>query len=364
MKYVSEYRNKEAIKYFFEKIMGYEGTPLTFMEVCGGHTMAIQRFGIPDLLPASIRLISGPGCPVCVTSSGYIDEAIHLARQNDTIIATYGDLIRVPGGENSLEQEKANGADVRIVYTSMDALNLAKNNPDKKVIFLGIGFETTAPASAVAIDEAFRQNTSNFFVLSAHKLMPPAMEALIHEGVGIDGYLAPGHVSVITGSEIYRFIAERYKLPVVISGFEPVDMLQSIYLLLHQIMSKAPKVDIQYRRAVKKEGNIKARSILNKVFEPSDTWWRGLGTIKKSGLKIKHRFQIHDAQQFIPQNLVKSQEPSGCICGEILKKKKKPLDCRLFGKVCHPSNPVGACMVSGEGTCHAYYKYQSVEDES
>ena len=327
------------------------------MEVCGGHTMAIQKFGIPSLLPKNIRLLSGPGCPVCVTGREYIDKAVALARQKDVIIATYGDLIRVPGSESTLDMEKANGAQIRMVFSTLEALKIARANPEKKVVFLGIGFETTAPSSAMGIILAEKEKLKNFFVLSSHKVMPPAMSALIDEGVRIDGYIAPGHVSTITGSSIYMDIPNKYGLSVVISGFEPVDLLQSIYMLVKQREDNTPKVEIQYKRVVTPEGNQKALTMMDEVFEPRDDWWRGLGVLPDSGLGIREKYAQYDAEKQFSIKIEPAPEPKGCICGEILKGLKNPKECKLFGKACNPQNPVGACMVSSEGACHAYYKY-------
>ena len=327
------------------------------MEVCGGHTMSIQKFGIPSLLPDTIKLISGPGCPVCVSDRKYIDQAIAYARLDDVIITTYGDLIRVPGSTSSLDQEKAQGSDVRIVYSILDALKIAKDNKDKKIVFLGIGFETTAPSSAAGIVRAQMAAIRNFYVFSSHKIMPPAMEALIDEGVKLDGYIAPGHVSTITGISIYENIPRKFGLGCVVSGFEPVDLLKAILMLVKQIESNDPKVEIAYTRVVKPEGNIKAQQMLEEVFELRDDWWRGLGVLPKSGMKIREKYVDFDAEVQIPVEVEPTREDKGCICGEILKGLKTPKDCKLFAKVCTPNNPVGACMVSHEGSCHAYYKY-------
>jgi hydrogenase expression/formation protein HypD len=357
MKYIDEYRDKQLVRIFSEEIKKISTRPVKLMEVCGGHTMSIQKFGIPYLLPPTVELISGPGCPVCVTSRSYIDRAVAYARLPDVIITTYGDLIRVPGTSSSLEKEKALGADIRMVYSVLDALMIAKQNRRKRVVFLGIGFETTAPGSAAAIIKASMAGLSNFYVYSAHKVMPPAMEALIDEGVTIDGYLGPGHVSTITGEQIYYGIPEKFGLGVVISGFEPVDIMQSVLMLVQQIENKTPKVEIQYTRAVKPEGNIKAQQMMEEVFTPRDDWWRGLGILKESGLQLRSSYEKHDAEQMIEVEVEETFEPKGCICGEILKGLKRPKDCKLFGTVCTPSDPVGACMVSHEGSCAAYYQY-------
>ncbi|MEJ2595073.1 MAG: hydrogenase formation protein HypD [bacterium] len=357
MKYIDEYRDKELVMTLSKEIAKISKTPAKFMEVCGGHTMSIQKFGLPYLLPDTVELLSGPGCPVCVTSRGYIDKAVAYSRLEDVIITTYGDLIRVPGSTSSLEKERAAGADVRIVFSILDALDIAQHNPDKKIVFLGIGFETTAPSSAVGILKARMAGIKNFFVYSAHKVMPPAMEQLIDDGVEISGYIAPGHVSTITGDAIYQGIPEKFNLGVVISGFEPVDLMESILMLIRQIENHDQKVEIQYKRAVRPEGNVKAQQMLYEVFEPGDDWWRGLGVLKNSGLKIREAYAMHDAEKNIAVEVEPLKEPRGCICGDILRGVAKPKDCKLFATGCTPSNPVGSCMVSSEGTCQAYYLY-------
>ena len=357
MKYIDEYRDKEFVLSLSKEIKKLSKKPIKLMEVCGGHTMSIQKFGIPYLLPDTIELISGPGCPVCVTSRSFIDKAIAYGRLEDVIITTYGDLIRVPGSTSSLEKEKAKDADVRIVYSILDALEIAKSNPKKRIVFLGIGFETTAPSSAAGIIKARMASIKNFFLFSAHKVMPPAMETLIDEGVQIDGYIAPGHVSTITGESIYYNIPRKFGLGVAISGFEPVDLMQSILMLVKQIENNDQKVEIQYTRAVKPEGNLRAQQMLDEVFEYGDDWWRGLGVLKNSGLKIRESYAMHDSEKNIEVDVEPLKEPKGCICGEILRGVSKPKDCKLFATVCTPSNPIGSCMVSSEGTCQAFYLY-------
>ncbi len=327
------------------------------MEVCGGHTMAIQKFGIPSLLPSTINLLSGPGCPVCVSSREFIDRAIAICRLPDTIITTFGDLIRVPGSTSSLDKEKARGADIRIVYSILDALKLARENPSRKIIFLGIGFETTAPGTAIGIQNAFNDHMHNFYVLSSHKVMPPAMAALIDEGIRINAYIAPGHVSTITGSQIYEELSEKYKIGCVISGFEPVDLLKAIFMLVRQMESGHPAVEVAYTRAVSRAGNLKAQEAMHEVFELKDDWWRGLGILAESGLKLRKKYRGFDAEVMIHVDVEETREDKGCICGEILKGLKTPRECKLFGKACTPGDPVGACMVSHEGSCHAYYRY-------
>ena len=359
MKYIDEYRKKELILSISEKLKSISKKEIVLMEVCGGHTMAIHRFGLNSLLPPTIRLISGPGCPVCVSSQRFIDMAMAYSKVPGVIITTYGDLIRVPGSYTSLERERANGSDVRIVYSVLESLEIAKNNPEKRVVFLGIGFETTAPLTAAVILEAKKENIPNFFVLSAHKVMPPVMKALVDQGVEIDGFIAPGHVTAITGTAIYDELASVCGLGVVVSGFEPVDMMQSILMLTEQIESGHPTVEVQYQRVVQHDGNKVARKALENVFELRDDSWRGLGIIPLSGLKIREEFSAFDVERQFSVDVPESAEPKGCICGQILRGLKTPVDCPLFSKKCTPSDPVGACMVSGEGTCATYYKYRS-----
>jgi hydrogenase expression/formation protein HypD len=361
MKFVDEYRNAEVVQKISERLKAYDNLDISLMEVCGGHTMAIQRFGIPSLLPKGIKLISGPGCPVCVSSISFIDKAIACSTIENVIITTYGDLIRVPGSQSSLEKEKSKGADIRIVYSTLEALNIAKTNQDKKVVFLGIGFETTAPASAVSIQKAYKESISNFYLLSAHKIMPPVMEALLNDDVKIDGFICPGHVSTITGSKIYDFIPEKYKIACVVTGFEPTDLMQSIDMLASQILNNNQKVEIQYSRAVTKEGNIKAQAIMDEVFETRNDLWRGIGEIPDSGLKLRDKYQDFDAELVFNIQVESKSENTACICGDILRGLKTPKDCKLFGKICSPVNPIGACMVSSEGACAAYYKYRKYD---
>lgn len=361
MKFIDEYRDFEYVQAMSKKLEKYNDREISLMEVCGGHTMAFHRFGIPSILPDNIKLISGPGCPVCVSGIGFIDYAIECLKIKDVIIATYGDLIRVPGSKNSLEKEKSKGPDIRIVYSSLEAVEIAKANKNKKVVFLGIGFETTAPGSAVAIQKAYKENVMNFYLLSAHKIMPPVMEALLNDEVKIDGFICPGHVSTITGSQIYEFIPEKYKIACVVAGFEPIDLMQSIYMLAKQINNKDPKVEVQYSRTVMRQGNIKAQEIMNEVFETSNDFWRGIGEVPNSGLKLKEKYRNFDVEQVFDLKVAPVNENPNCICGDILRGLKNPKNCKLFAKVCSPENPLGACMVSSEGACHAYYKYNTYE---
>ena len=332
---------------------------IKLMEACGTHTHAIAKNGIKSIIPDNIKLISGPGCPVCVTSQNEIDKAIWLASQENVIFCTFGDMLRVPGiNGNSLEKLKSEGKDIRIVLSPFDSIKIAQNNPEKNVIFMATGFETTSPTVAATILKADELNLKNFFIFSTHKLIIPAIEKLLEDkDLQIDGFILPGHVSVIIGKEPYEFIAKRYKKAGVITGFEASDILKGIYLLLKQIKEKNFKIEIQYKRAVSEKGNQKALEVLFKVFEPCDSEWRGIGKIEKSGLKLKKEFEKFDASLKFNIPEINSKENPKCICGEILKGIKEPIDCKLFRKVCNPLNPVGPCMVSSEGTCAAYFKY-------
>ncbi len=361
MKYIEEYRDRDLIMKLADHIRQSAVGRYSFMEVCGGHTSAIHRFGIPSLLPPGIDLISGPGCPVCVTSADFIDRAVSYSKKENVIIATFGDLIRVPGSSSSLEKERSKGADIRIVFSGLEALNIARSNPEKMIIFPGIGFETTAPGTAVTVKQAKEAGLNNFLVLSAHKVMPPVMDAIVREGIRLNGFICPGHVATITGSGVFGFLPEKYDLGCVIAGFEPSDLLQSILMLLRQVNRKSPVVEIQYTRAVTLTGNAIAQRHLSDVFEFTDAEWRGFGTIPDSGLRLKKEFENFDAAKRLPVTISHHRDNPSCICGDILRGLKKPYDCSLFRKACTPENPVGACMVSAEGTCNSFFKY--VPDE-
>ncbi len=358
MNYLEEFRKRETVQRLAAEIRRISKHPVAFMEVCGGHTHAIRKFGIPSLLPEHITLLSGPGCPVCVSSTQYVDRAVAYSRLPDVIITTFGDMIRIPGSTSSLDREKAAGHDIRIVWSALDAVKIARENPSKRVILLAIGFETTAPVTAAALHYARNNEVENFFVFSAHKIMPPAMETLIDEGVPLDGYLAPGHVSTITGTSIYENIAAKYGKACVIAGFEPVDILESILMLVKQVEERRPAVEIQYRRVVRPEGNTEAQALMYEVYGLRDDWWRGLGILPASGLAPREKYARHDAERMIGVEVEETIEPKGCICGEVLKGVKKPVECPLFAKGCTPATPVGACMVSPEGACQAWYKYK------
>lgn len=358
IKHSEEYRDAGLSRQLAEKIRQASRRPIRLMEVCGTHTVSIFRSGIRSVLPETISLLSGPGCPVCVTDQAEIDAFVALARQPEVTVATFGDLMRVPGSASSLQREKAEGRDVRIVYSTMDALAIAQKDPSRQVVFLGVGFETTAPTVAAATAAAASLKLANFSVISAHKLVPPALEALMAiEEVRIDGFILPGHVSVIIGLDAYRPFFERHRLPCVVAGFEPADILQAVAMLVDQVETGRPALENAYPRAVSAGGNPTARRVLAGVFEPADACWRGIGRIPASGLRIRAAYAAFDAQQRFGLKLPEAKTPKGCACGEILTGKKTPRECALFRKACTPLDPVGPCMVSSEGTCAAYYKY-------
>ncbi|NWF52822.1 MAG: hydrogenase formation protein HypD [Nitrospirae bacterium] len=348
---------KEIIKKI-ENLMDTISRPIKLMEVCGTHTVAIFKHGIRDIIPGEITLLSGPGCPVCVTAIKDVDIAIAISKMNGNILFTFGDMMRVPGSKHSFYQAQAEGANIRIVYSPMDALEFALKNKDRKVIFFATGFETTSPSIAGTLFEAEKADAQNFYIYSTHKLVPPALKALLDSGeVRIDGLILPGHVCTISGSKPYEFLVSEYKVPSVITGFEAEDIIQGIMMLLEQIASNKPSVEIQYKRAVRKEGNPKALSFINEYFEPCDAKWRGIGIIPMSGLKLKDKYNRWDATKEFNIDVPEPREPKACQCGFVLRGIKIPTDCPLFGKTCTPERPVGACMVSSEGSCAAYFKY-------
>jgi len=331
---------------------------MRFMEFCGGHTVAIFKYGIRQALPPTVEMVSGPGCPVCVTATADIDKAIALADMPGVIITSFGDMLRVPGSRSSLQKARAAGADVRIVYSTLDALNIARENPQRTVVFIGVGFETTAPTIAVSVLQAKEQGIKNYRVLSLHKLCPPVIKTILDAGeVKLDGLICPGHVSAITGSNAWEFVARDYGIPCVVAGFEPTDILQCVDMLITQAEKHEAKVEIAYKRGVTPEGNLQAQKIMQQVFEPCPGNWRGLGEVPNSGLKLRPEYALFDAEVTFDIKLEPGIEPKGCICGEILRGVKTPADCHLFRKVCTPENPVGPCMVSSEGSCSAYYLY-------
>jgi len=358
MKYIDEYRDRHLIMRLTDLIKRSVRTNYTFMEVCGGHTASIRRFGIPSLLPDEIKLISGPGCPVCVTGTDFIDKVIEYSRDNNTIITAFGDLLRIPGSVESLEKMKARGADVRVVFSGLDALETARLNPGKKVIFPAVGFETTAPGTAVTVKKAVEDKINNFFIISSHKIMPPVMESVLKQGTNINGFICPGHVAAITGSSIFSFIPRKYNIGCVITGFEPADILMSLLMLIRQVNYNEPGVEIQYKRVVTADGNRIAQQHMEDIFEKRDARWRGFGIIPLSGLALKENYRMFDAEAIFPVSVDPHEENSLCICGDILRGLKSPDECSLFGNVCNPENPVGACMVSNEGSCNTWYKYR------
>jgi hydrogenase expression/formation protein HypD len=358
IKHIEEYRDAELARQLADKISRTSRRPVRLMEVCGTHTVSIFRSGIRSLLPKTVSLLSGPGCPVCVTDQAEIDAFIEISKQPKVVVATFGDLMRVPGSTSSLQRERAEGRDIRVVYSTMDALAIARKHPEKQVVFLGVGFETTAPTIAAAILSAAAARLDNFLVLSAHKTVPQALEALMSvEDVRIDGFMLPGHVSVIVGLKAYEPFFTRHRIPCVVTGFEPADILQAIAEMIEQIETGIPRLVNAYPRAVTGPGNRKAQEILAQVFEPADACWRGIGLIPLSGLRIRAAYGAHDAARRFAFKTVEARPLKGCACGEILTGKKTPPECVLYKKVCTPMEPVGPCMVSSEGTCAAYYRY-------
>jgi len=360
LKHIDEYRDAELSSAVAERIRRLSTRPAGFMEFCGGHTVTIARYGLESLLPEHISLLSGPGCPVCVTPIKMIDRMIALAGLPGMIVTSYGDMLRVPGSSSSLLLERGrSSADVRIVYSSYDALEIARKNPDREVVFFGIGFETTAPATAAVVLKARELGLDNFSVINAHKTTPGIIRALLDsEDVRLDGLICPGHVSVITGTAPYRYAAEQRGVSCVISGFEPLDVLLSVLMLVEQVEQGRAAVEIQYRRGVREQGNPKARMMMEQVFEPADSDWRGIGPVPDTGLNLKPEFERWNALVRYAVDLPEPKEPAGCICGSVLRGSASPADCPLYGKACTPSTPVGACMVSSEGACQAYYRWR------
>lgn len=358
MKHLDEYRDAELIKPLVEELHRSVTKPLRVMEVCGSHTMAIFRNGLRSILPEGMELVSGPGCPVCVTSAPHMDAFIAMADRPGVRVTIFGDLFRVPGTNGSLANASSRGAKVDIVYSPMDALEIAKKNPDELVVFLGVGFETTTPTIAATIMAAKVQNVENFVVFSTQKTMPAPLNALLSDPeLKIDGLLCPGHVSSIIGAGAWEPLAETFGLACVVAGFETADLVKGLTLLARQVATGDVKVENVYSRVVDWEGNPRAQKMVYEIFEPCDTEWRGLGVIPESGLKIRDAFKEFDAQVRLEIELPEVEEAKGCMCGQILKGINTPKDCPLYAKRCTPANPIGPCMVSSEGTCAAYYKY-------
>ncbi len=360
MKYLSEYRDPALVEDYIRQIHQVTTKPWTLMEICGGQTHSLVKNGILDMLPEKITMVHGPGCPVCVTPISIIDEAIYLAKQPNIILCSFGDMLRVPGSKENLLEVKAMGADVRILYSPLEAVQLAKQNPDKEVVFFAVGFETTAPANALSIVQAAQSGVENYSILASHVLVPPAMEAILGDPENlIDGFLAAGHVCTIMGMEEYYPIAEKYKCPIVITGFEPVDLLQGILMTVQQLEKGEYKVENQYTRYVVREGNKLAKATLEKVFEISDRTWRGIGNIPMSGFEVNEEYKRYNSRIKFKLDLPAAEENKACISGDIMKGLKKPFQCPNFGKACRPEHPLGAPMVSSEGACAAYYHYAS-----
>ncbi len=362
MKYLTEYRDPELVEEFIKEIHRITTKPWTLMEICGGQTHSLVKNGILDMLPDKITMVHGPGCPVCVTSVSVIDEAIYLAEQPNTIMCSFGDMLRVPGSKKSLLEAKAEGADVRILYSPLEAVQLAKQNPDKQVVFFAVGFETTAPANALSVVHADQMGLDNYSILASHVLVPPAMEAILSDEENlIDAFLAAGHVCTIMGIDEYHPVAEKYECPIVVTGFEPVDLLQGILMAVQQLEKGEYKVDNQYARSVQREGNRLAQDTIQKVFAVSDRVWRGIGNIPQSGYEVNDRYKNYNARIKFNIDLPLAEENKECISGDIMKGLKKPKQCPNFGTKCKPEHPLGAPMVSSEGACAAYYHYAGQE---
>lgn len=358
MKYIDEYRNEADARKFVQAIQRLVTHPWTIMEICGGQTHTLIKFGIDRMLPEPMTLVHGPGCPVCVTPLELIDKAIAIARQPNVIFTSFGDMLRVPGSHDDLLSIKARGGDVRMVYSPLDAVKLAQRNPDKQIVFFAVGFETTAPGNAMAVWQAKQLGLQNFSILTSHVLVPPAMEAILSSPNNrVQGFLAAGHVCTVMGYWEYEPIAEKYRVPIVVTGFEPLDLLQGIYLTLKQLEEGRAHVENQYTRSVKREGNIPAQNLIKQVFEVTNRKWRGIGEIPQSGYRLRDEFAAFDAERRFDVASVVAHESPLCIAGEILQGLKKPHHCSAFGTKCTPEHPLGAPMVSPEGACAAYYQY-------
>lgn len=371
MKYVDEFRDPKKAKALIakindlkEKLTFHNDTPLQLMEFCGGHTHTIFRYGIEQMLPDWIELVHGPGCPVCVLPMGRVDDCVALAERPDVIFTTFGDAMRVPGSKKSLLQAKADGADIRITYSPLDALNLARKNPDKQVIFFGLGFETTMPSTALTILQAETEGITNFSLFCNHITTVPTIKAILDSpDMQIDGFLAPGHVSMVVGEQPFEFVADNYDKPIVITGFEPLDILQSIWMVLQQMADKRCDVENQYARIVPKTGNTPGLDAIGKVFELREFFeWRGLGSIDHSGVKIKDSYKKYDAERKFHIPNLTIADPKSCQCGEVLKGVIRPWECKVFGSKCNPETPMGALMVSSEGACAAYYNFGNLTE--
>jgi hydrogenase expression/formation protein HypD len=360
MKYVDEYRDADIARRLSREIAELAGDrPFKFMEVCGGHTHTIYRHGIEDYLPENVQLVHGPGCPVCVIPMGRVDDAIAIAEHDDVIMTSFGDMLRVPGGSGSFLDSKAGGADIRMVYSPLDALKVARENPDRQVVFMAIGFETTAPSTAVTVLRAAAEGIENFSVFCNHVTIIPAMKAILDSpDLRLDGFIGPGHVSTVIGCRPYEFVGTEYGLPVVVAGFEPLDILESVYRLLQQVTAGKAEVENQYNRIVPWDGNPKALQAISETMELRPSFeWRGLGSIPQSALQVRESYARFDAERLFAVPGVRVTDPKACQCGEVLKGVLRPWECKVFGTACTPETPIGTCMVSSEGACAAYYNF-------
>lgn len=361
MKYMSEYRDPELAKKYLEEIKKTVSQPWSIMEVCGGQTHSLVKNGIIDMLPKEVTMIHGPGCPVCVTPLNIIDKAIHLALEENVILCSFGDMLRVPGSKMNLLEAKAEGADIRVLYSPLEAVKIAEDNLEKEVVFFAVGFETTAPANALSVIHAHRKKLKNYSILTSHVLVPPAIKAVIDDKESkIDGFLAAGHVCTIMGNAEYHPLSAEYKVPIVITGFEPLDVLQGILMVLKQLENSKAEVENQYSRIVKEEGNPEAQKMIHKVFETKNQIWRGIGEIPESGYQVRPTYADYDAKRKFKIDIPEAPENPDCISGQIMKGLKKPFECSQFGKKCKPTNPLGAPMVSSEGACAAYYHFSGL----
>jgi hydrogenase expression/formation protein HypD len=359
MKYIDEYRDEHIVQSLAARIAQRATRPWKLMEICGGQTHTIMKYGLDELIPSSILLVHGPGCPVCVTPVEMVDRAIAIASRPDVIFTSYGDMLRVPGSHSDLLRVKAAGGDVRIVYSPMEAVKLASAQPARQVVFFGIGFETTAPPNAMAVWEARRQGLRNFSMLVSHVLVPPAIRLLLSlEHNPVQGFIAPGHVCAVMGYWQYEVLCREFHVPIVVGGFEPVDLLEAVDMLVAQLQEGRASVENQYVRSVRYEGNVAARRIVEQVLEVCDRKWRGIGTIPQSGLRLKDEFAAFDAERIFGVGEMTAEEPSECMSAEVLLGLQRPTDCPAFARTCSPENPMGAPMVSAEGACAAYYHYR------
>lgn len=361
MKYMSEYRDPVLAQKYLEEIKQTVTKPWAIMEVCGGQTHSLVKNGIIEMLPKEVTMIHGPGCPVCVTPLHLIDKAIYLALEKEVILCSFGDMLRVPGSKMSLLEAKAQGADIRILYSPLEAVKIAEDYPDKEVVFFAVGFETTAPANALSVIHAHRKGLKNYSILASHVLVPPAMKAVIDDVESkIDGFLAAGHVCTIMGNAEYYPLSEQYGVPIVVTGFEPLDVLQGILMVVRQLEANLAKVENQYARIVREEGNPDAQNVIHEVFEVQNQMWRGIGEIPESGYAVKEKYAAFDATKKYNVTIEEAPENPECISGQIMKGIKKPYECQHFGKKCKPTNPLGAPMVSSEGACAAYYHFSGL----